>query len=93
MKGTSVTLLSVALLIVFGSGCGTFLGGLRRDFDDGPPHIPPTVGGSFQEAEYLGDPGVMDDRGRYWYSAVGHTERGPASTWQSPTPGDGSWEL
>jgi flagellar basal body L-ring protein FlgH len=57
------------------------LGNLRRDLDDSDPYTEPTYGGRFTEQGYLSDR----------YSAVGHSERGPASD-DGPAPqGDGSW--
>lgn len=59
------------------SGCSRILGNLRRDLDDSDAYTPPTVGGAWAERGLLSDedPGASMDR----YSAVGHSERNPAS--------------
>lgn len=78
--------LAVFLLLVFGTGCGSFLSSLRQDLnDDQAPSADsqPTVGGRWAEKDFLGN---GDDR----YMAVGHSERSPASSDASGTPDDGS---
>jgi flagellar basal body L-ring protein FlgH len=79
---TFVALGSLALV-----GCGSFMGNLRRDFDDSEPASSPTVGGSWSERGFLSD-GAPEGPDRY--SVVGHSERNPASDSASQGEGD-SW--
>lgn len=69
MRGAAliIMLLSAQLL----SGCGKMLGNLRRDLDDSPAYEPQTVGGTWTERGFLAEGSD--------YTAVGHSERSPAS--------------
>lgn len=72
------------------TGCGTLMGGLRRDLDDSVPEpAPPVFGGKFNQG-FLSE--SMPEQGEYdRYSAVGHSERAPASTsYGGPLEGN-SW--
>lgn len=56
------------------AGCAQLMGNLRRDLDDSPPAVEPTVGGLWPEGGQLEDPGS----GYEYRGAVGHAERAPA---------------
>ncbi|HUP56664.1 MAG TPA: hypothetical protein VM598_04370, partial [Bdellovibrionota bacterium] len=69
-------LCAIILSSVFLTGCGRFIGNLRRDLDDTEAYSEPTYGGRWTERGLLAeDP--MDPGSRY--SAVGHSERSPES--------------
>ena len=82
IPGKIANVVFAVMLLVFVSGCGQFLGNLRRDLDDSEAYEPATVGGQWSERGYLFD----DDN-----DAVGHAERGLASSGYYPPPGKDSW--
>jgi flagellar basal body L-ring protein FlgH len=68
--------IAVSLIVaVTASSCAKLMGNLRRDLDDAEPYssYQPTVGGAWTERGYLSE----EEDGPY--SAVGHSERSPAS--------------
>jgi flagellar basal body L-ring protein FlgH len=73
------------------TACAKFMGGLRRDLDDGDYQGSPTVGGSYPEKGFLNQ--EMSEGGPYAdrYSSIGHSERGPASAGTGGDPGQESW--
>jgi flagellar basal body L-ring protein FlgH len=82
-------LLLLALVAI--SGCGKFLGNLRRDLDDSDGYTEPVVGGRWAERGFLA--GDMPESGHApaRYSAVGHSERAPASMSSGGEVGQQSW--
>src|SRR6185295_1923590 len=78
----SVVILGSILL----TGCGKFIGNLRRDLDDSEPYSQPTYGGRWTEKGFLSE-NLPEGPDRY--AQVGHSERNPAS---DAAQGDnGSW--
>ncbi len=80
----------IVLLAFVVSGCGKFMGNLRRDLDDSDGYQPgPTIGGTWSERGML-----QEDR----FRSIGHSERAPASmayeggseSWISPSQSDES---
>jgi flagellar basal body L-ring protein FlgH len=66
----------VVLGSVILTGCGQFMGNLRRDLDDSEPYTQPTYGGRWAERGFLSD---NMPEGPDRYAQVGHSERNPAS--------------
>lgn len=90
---TRATVLRVtlgAILLLELCACSKFMGGLRRDLDDGENNGPPTTGGLYPEHGFLSQD--MSEGGPYAdrYSSIGHSERNPASV-GSTDPDQQSW--
>ena len=88
---TLFKILFLALVALQLTACAKFMGGLRRDLDDGDYQGSPTVGGMYPEKGFLNP--EMSDGGPYAdrYNSIGHSERGPASAGAGADPGQQSW--
>jgi flagellar L-ring protein precursor FlgH len=83
---------AIAVLLIFGTGCGNFLPSLRPDLNDTPDvaDSQPTVGGRWSERGFLNDgrdPYSYNDH----YDSVGHSERSPASNDGNAQDAQNSW--
>lgn len=94
MKASRQKITALAFLLFLSqvvSGCGAMMAGLRRDLDDMQGEFDrPTIGGKWAErgflSEGMGEAGYAPER----YSALGHSERGPASV-SARGSASGSW--
>ncbi len=92
---TIFTLMVFVQLAILTSGCAKLMGNMRRDLDDGEQeYSAPVIGGRWAERGFLaesmpeaGPAGSNDD----YYAAVGHSERGPASTGYGDGVSGRSW--
>lgn len=92
MRARATLLISLLLALICSSGCTQLMGGLRRDLDDSEAYAGPTVGGSWSERGLLNEEdNELEPYEGNQYSAVGHSERAPASQGYDPGPGRRSW--
>ncbi|OFZ52878.1 MAG: hypothetical protein A2428_01510 [Bdellovibrionales bacterium RIFOXYC1_FULL_54_43] len=80
MRTIFTLMISVQLAILI-SGCAKLMGNMRRDLDDGEQeYSAPVIGGRWAERGFLAESMPEAGSNDEYYAAVGHSERGPAST-------------